>query len=120
MIPEKTNSMGINIAITIFVFIVLYLGYNSITDKTSQDGTVSGEPQSATQQMVSASSQEVTQTFDELKNLNRSIVNSAALLDLPAFDQLQDNSVQVSPEPIGRDNPFAQTDWKARLGASSR
>lgn len=120
MIPEKTNSMGVNIAITIFVFLVLYLGYNSITGNPSQDGSASGEPQSATQQMVSASSQEVTQTFDELKNLNRSIVNSAALLDLPAFDQLQDNSVQVSPEPIGRDNPFAQTDWKTRLGASSR
>ena len=120
MIPEKTNSMGVNIAISIFVFLLLYIGYNSISGNTSADGTVPPEMQSATQQMVSASSQEVTQTFDELKNLNRSIVNSAALLNLPAFDQLQDNTVQVTPEPVGRDNPFAQTDWKTRLSASAR
>lgn len=120
MIPEKTNSMGVNIAISIFVFLVLYLGYNSITGNNSQDDGVLGEPQSTTQEMVSASSQEVTQTFNELKNLNRSIVNSVALLNLPAFVQLKDNSVQVSPEPTGRENPFAQTDWKTRFDAGSR
>ncbi len=99
------------------VLAVLYIGYLSFKkddklEKSSQEATIDLGAQAI------LTSQQVNQTLKEFDNLKRSIVNSIAVFSLPDFQELKDFSIEVFPEPVGRENPFSQTSWKAQIDAT--
>lgn len=55
---------------------------------------------------------EIERTLRELGDLERSIKSSKDIFDIPVFKGLEDFSVQVPTENIGRENPFTRTTWK--------
>ena len=118
MKSESTKTLMINLAIGVLVVSILYVGYSSL----KKDGKINqpvNSPSSEFQEQALLTSQQVARTYNEFDNLKRSVVNSVAVFSLPAFQELKDHSIEVYPEPIGRANPFSQTDWKARLGPTA-
>lgn len=117
MEPKKSTTLIINIAIGALIVAVLYVGYFSF----KKDGKLEEPSQEATVNLGTQAiltSQQVTQTFKEFDNLKRSVANSIAVFSLPAFQELKDYSIEVFPEPVGRENPFSQTGWKAQMDAT--
>lgn len=91
--PSKTKTYGM-IAIVILAFLLIYFYMSGDTPTT---GTLTPGSSYGT---VGAS---------ELGLLNqvRSLKIDSALFTDPVFVSLQDYSVAITPEPVGRPNPFA-------------
>lgn len=58
---------------------------------------------------------EIDKTVKDLEGLDSALDSSVAIFSLPAFRSLQDFSVSIPEEPVGRDNPFVPTLWKAQM-----
>lgn len=115
MKSERTKTLMINIAIGALIILIFYIGYSSfkkdaISKESSQE--VAGSLQ-AEQALVT--SQDVSKTFNEFDSLKKSIASSIAVFSYPAFRDLKDFSIEIFPEPVGRENPFGQTSWKAQI-----
>lgn len=90
------------------VLIAAYFAFSS--SKTIIPGIVKSS--TATADKVVTTGAEVADTVQNLKDLNRSVAKFSAVFELPAFASLQDFSVDIVPEAVGRSNPFLPTDWK--------
>ncbi|MCK9345262.1 MAG: hypothetical protein M0P64_04080 [Candidatus Pacebacteria bacterium] len=62
---------------------------------------------------------EIDFTVRDLSNLARAVESSNVIFDLPAFKTLQDFTVPIRGESVGRTNPFLPTAWKEKLNALS-
>lgn len=113
MQKEQTKKILIDVVTGIIVVAVLYFGYNTFFKKDTVSQSIAASPAEAADQVVLVGSQ-IANTARSLKELRSSVEKTSAVFSMPAFASLQDFSVEVSPEPIGRANPFVPTDWKLR------
>lgn len=60
---------------------------------------------------------EIDRTVRNLKDLEHAVASSKLIFDLPAFQNLQDFSVAIPEESLGRTNPFVPTAWKLKMKA---
>lgn len=118
MQQEQIKKIIVNgLAILVIVGVVV-TGYRSFTGSkteniTTPEVSVVGQVADETR-LIGA---EIDRTVRELRGLGSALESSVAIFDLPAFTNLQDFSVSISEEPVGRDNPFVPTTWKARMKA---
>lgn len=109
MQKEQIKTLLVNIAIIAVVVGVavagyfVFKGYETGVDLGSQDTTA---------QSTATMGAEITRTVETLRELSTSVKFSAMIFSRPVFQSLTNFSVGVSPEPIGRENPFTPTLWK--------
>lgn len=118
MQQEQIKKIIINgLAILVIVGVVV-TGYQSFTGGNTEN--IAPSDTSAVGQVAEETrliGAEIDRTVSELRGLGSALESSVAIFDLPAFTNLQDFSVSISEEPVGRDNPFVPTLWKARMKA---
>lgn len=118
MQQEQIKKIIINgLAILVIVGVVV-TGYRSFT--RGNTGSITPSDPSAVGQVAEETrliGAEIDRTVSELRGLGSALESSVAIFDLPAFTNLQDFSASISEEPVGRDNPFVPTLWKARMKA---
>ncbi|MEK7552311.1 MAG: hypothetical protein AAB534_02750 [Patescibacteria group bacterium] len=96
---EQLKKNKIALIILIVLIVVFWLYKSSGTEVEPLITALQGSPSS---QILGA---ELLVELQRLKSLNQLDVN---FFDNRTFDSLKDISVVVSPQPIGRDNPFIQ------------
>lgn len=104
-----------NIGTAVVVLGVIGAGYWFFVRKEApapEAGVIVGALSNAAS--VAEAGAEITSTLKELEGLKRAVASSTAFFSEPAFRNLNDISVAVSPEPVGRDNPFELTGWKIK------
>lgn len=107
---DNKKKLVTNLTITALVLVLLSVGVVSL--KKNKETIVEGsaiKENNLEKNSVSASTQQISRIFVDLNNLNKSIVNSVAILNLPIFTELKDYSVDIVPEPVGKIDPFAQS-----------
>lgn len=113
MTPQ-VKTLVMNIATGALILGILVIGYfvfvNKKTDTATPEATT---PAMGVAQTVAVSS-DIARTKTELSELRKTVADSVKVFSSPEFRSLQDFSVQVPEEPIGRDNPFIPTDWKIK------
>lgn len=113
--PVKTLIM--NIVTGVLVLGALAIGYFVfIKKKTETVAPEAAAPALGVAQTVAVSS-EISRTKTELSELKKSVAASVEVFSSREFRSLQDFSIQVPEEPIGRENPFVPTDWKLKMKA---
>lgn len=60
---------------------------------------------------------EIDYTVRDLKDLARAVASSTVIFDLPEFQNLENFSIDIPAETVGRDNPFVPTVWKLKMRA---
>lgn len=116
---EQTKNILVNILTAAIVLGVLVAGYIVFTKKDSA-GTSSTQPAPSIAKIAEETSSigvEIDATVRDLKDLSRAVASSTVIFDLPAFKNLQDFTVTISTEAIGRPNPFIVPDWKIKMKA---
>lgn len=119
MNPE-TKSFVMNITTGVLVVALLGTGY-FVFLKTGTTPAPSATPSSSVAlvaQQTSSIGADIENTVQSLKNLSQAVENATVIFDLPSFKNLQDFSVPVPTDTIGRDNPFVPSDWKIKLKAA--
>lgn len=111
MQKEQIKKILIDLITASVVVAVLVIGYYVFFKKNTVSQVVVGSSTEVADQVVLVGSQ-IANTARSLRDLRSSVEKTSAVLSTPAFTSLQDFSVEVSPEPIGRANPFLPTDWK--------
>lgn len=116
MQQEQIKKIIVNGLAVLVIVGVVVTGYRSFTggkteDTTTPDMSVVGQVAEETR-LIGA---EIDRTVSELRGLDNALESSVAIFDLPAFTNLQDFSVPISGEPVGRDNPFVPTLWKLQM-----
>ncbi len=117
MNPQKTKIPVKNIAIgsvLIGVLIITYFVFKKVTQvNTSSDGAVVVDSVQ-TADVVEA---KVIRTVRELNDLKSAVEINAAVFSSTAFRVLEDFSVVVPTELVGRENPFVITEWRIKIKA---
>lgn len=113
----SVKKLTMNIATGVLVLGAVTLGYFFfIKNKTETVAPEAAAPALGIAQTVAISSN-ISRTKTELGNLKKTVDSSVKVFTSVEFKSLQDFSVQVPEEPIGRDNPFTLTDWKIKMNA---
>lgn len=113
MQKEQTKKILMDVITGIIIVAVLVIGYYVFVKKDTTSQGIIESPTAAADQVVLVGSQ-IANTVRSLKDLRSSVEKTSAVFSMPAFASLQDFSVEVLSEPIGRANPFVPTDWKLR------
>ncbi len=111
MEQQKTKKMitdALTIAVVIGVFITGYYVFKGAD--VTESGIVTQKTEIADQ--VVQAGVEVDTTIRNLKNLQSSVVASSVVFAAPSFMSLQDLSTKITPEKVGRPDPFVPTSWK--------
>lgn len=118
MSQEQIKNLLVNIATGAIVVGIIFAGY--LVFKSKQPVVVSDvvnvSPATNAAETVVIGT-EIARTVRGLQDLKSSVESSATVFNMPAFKNLQDFSVAVMPEAIGRIDPFVPTDWKIRSKA---
>lgn len=113
----SVKKLTMNIATGVLVLGAVTLGYFFfIKNKTVTVAPEAAAPALGIAQTVAISSN-ISRTKTELGNLKKTVDSSVKVFTSVEFRSLQDFSMQVPEEPIGRDNPFTLTDWKIKMNA---
>lgn len=113
MKEDQSKSPVMNIVTGIVVVGLLVAGYFILFKKDT--ATISPTSVALVAQKTSSLGVDIDSTIQSLKNLSRAVENATIIFDLPAFRNLQDFSVPVTTDGIGRINPFTPADWKIKL-----
>ncbi|OHA84421.1 MAG: hypothetical protein A2937_01655 [Candidatus Yonathbacteria bacterium RIFCSPLOWO2_01_FULL_47_33b] len=114
MTPQ-TKKMMMNVATGALVLGVIAGGYFAFVGK-KMDTTTSGATVSTPGiAQTIAISTDISRTKTELSELKKAVAASVEVFTSTEFRSLQDFTVQVYEEPVGRDNPFMITDWKTKM-----
>ena len=113
MQKEQTKKILMDVITGIIIVAVLVIGYYVFVKKDTTSQGIIESTTAAADQVVLVGSQ-IANTVRSLKDLRSSVEKTSAVFIMPAFASLQDFSVEVLSEPIGRANPFVPTDWKLR------
>lgn len=117
MQQEQIKTLLVNILTFAIVIGVLVAGYIVFTKKdTSTTGSVTSVAKIAEE--TASIGAEIDSTVKDLRDLSRAVASSTIIFDLPEFQNLENFSVTIQPEPIGRMNPFVPTVWKLKMKAS--
>jgi len=119
MQQDKSKTLLVNILTAVVVVGVAGAAYFVFT-KTDATVVGTGAPISS----VAAVAEETTligsqidYTVRELRDLERAVASSTVIFGLSSFRNLQDFSVAIPSENLGRVNPFVPTPWKIKLNA---
>lgn len=119
MQQEQIKSLLVNIMTAVVVIGVLVAGYFVFIKKdtaiTSSVTSITSVARIAEE--TASIGAEIDYTVKDLKDLTRAVASSTVIFDLPEFQKLQDFSVTVPAETVGRDNPFIPTAWKLKMKA---
>lgn len=114
MQKEKTKSILVNILTVVVLGGVLVVGYfvfvkkdTAFTDKIASIAKIA--------QDTASIGAEIDYTVRDLGDLERAVSGSRLIFDLPAFKSLQDFTVAIPSEAVGRPNPFVITAWKLKM-----
>ena len=110
MEKEQLKTLLVNVLVIIGVVTAFSVGYFFFANKTTPDLGLQSSSKAA--QSTATIGEEITRTVEVLQALDKSVKNSAAIFHLPAFENLEDFSVEVPHETVWRDNPFLPTQWK--------
>lgn len=114
MQKEQIKAILVNITTAGIVVSLLVAGYVVFFKKESTLGSSPEVIVSTTEEAATLRAR-VDRTVSDLTGLEHAVANSAVIFDLPSFKNLEDFSVMVPPEPVGRPNPFIPTDWKLKI-----
>ncbi|MGB2580344.1 MAG: hypothetical protein WBC83_01485 [Minisyncoccia bacterium] len=118
MQQEQIKKIIINGLAVLVILGVVVTGYRSFTGGSTEDiATYDISIVSQVAEETRLIGAEIARTVGELRGLDSALESSVSIFDLPAFRSLQDFSVTISEEPVGRDNPFVPTLWKAQMKA---
>lgn len=113
MQKEQIKTLLINTVITVAVIGAIYFAYITFVPKTDTTGSTNAQGLVQSSQNTATIGTEIAGIVSVLKDLDRSVNDSTMIFSLPAFKSLVDYSISVQPEPVGRENPFVPTVWKA-------
>ena len=120
MQQDKIKSLLVNILTAGVIVGVVVVGYIVFTKSDVVPTVGSSAPSTSVAfvaQETAAIGTEIDTTVRDLGELESAVASAAVIFDLPAFKNLEDFSVTVSPENIGRTNPFIPTAWKIKMNA---
>lgn len=117
MKSQQTKKLAINIATLAVIIVVIGAGYlafkkDALPEVVQQAAVVDTAAQTTTIMGI-----EVSRTVRGLNDLNSSVASAATILSTPSFRRFKDFSRTVPAEPVGRENPFSATEWKAKINA---
>jgi len=114
MKKEQINNILINIATVAIGLGVLIFGYFSFVskDKVVTDSVAIVAEIAENTTSVGADIDNTVRTLDDL---SRAVALSTVLFELPSFKSLQNFTVQVLSEKVGRENPFVPAEWKLKM-----
>lgn len=98
------------ISLTI-VFLVTGVAWYTLSGSSSDNAVLTSETESA----VPADAQDLVNSLIAL----RAVSLDGEIFTNPAFQVLRDFTTPITPEPVGRPNPFAPLGFDAPTGASS-
>lgn len=113
---EQKKSLTVNIITGALVVGVMVVGYFMFTNQvqspiSTNQPTLVGKIASETVLIGS----DIESTVKDLENLKRAVEGATIIFSTPAFQNLQDYSVAIPPQPVGRPNPFVLTSWKQKI-----
>ena len=116
MKKDQINKILINIVTVGLGLGVIVFGYFSFISK---DSVVKDSVAVVADIAVQTTSigADIDNTVRVLNDLSRAVALSTAIFELPTFKSLQNFTVPVSAEPVGRLNPFVPTEWKLKMRA---
>lgn len=111
MQKEQSKKLIMDILTGLVIAGVLVVGYFAFrkTNVAVSDVVVSSTE--TADQVISAGAQ-VSETIKNLQDLKNAVQKSSAVFATPAFTSLQDFTVEIPSEAVGRTNPFIPTAWK--------
>lgn len=110
MQPE-TKSLIMNIVTGALVLIVVIVGYFVFVRNKEVVSEIVA-PSEVTDETIMVGT-EINKTFKDLDELKVAVEHTREMLDLPEFKTLNDFSVAIPVEKVGRVNPFIPASWKA-------
>ena len=116
---KQTKTLLVNTitaAVVVGVFVAGYFVFvKEDTDPTTKEIVVARIAEETTS--IGA---EIDYTVRILEDLDIAVASSRIIFDLPAFRNLQNFTVEIPAEAIGRVNPFVPTDWKLKMKAQEK
>lgn len=113
MKQEQTKTLLVNIFTGVVVIGVFVAGYIVFIKKDSTESGVKTVSRIAEQ--TSTVGAEIDNTMKDLRELSDAVARSNVFFGLPEFTNLENFSVKVPSEKIGRKNPFLPTPWKIKI-----
>lgn len=95
----------------ISVFVVGYLVFKP----KSQIASPVVDPAVAIAARTEAIGADIGRAVAGMKELTQAVNDSLSIFDEPIFQKLEDFSLTLTPETVGRDNPFEQAAWKRKI-----
>lgn len=114
MQKEQIKALIVNIFTGVVVVGVFVAGYFVFFKKDSEIVTPTISVARVAEQTAFISV-EIDATVNDLRELSNAVAKSKVFFDLPAFSNLENFSVTVPKEEIGRENPFLPTAWKLKM-----
>ncbi len=116
MQKEQIKTLVVNITTGAVIVGVIIVGYFAFTKKDtiviSSDASVASVAEKTAFIGV-----EIESSIFDLKELSGAIARSKIFFDLPEFKNLENFSVVVPSQTVGRDNPFVPAEWKVKMNA---
>ena len=116
MQQEQIKALIVNIftgAVVVGVFVV---GYFVFFKKDNEIVTSVASVARIAEQTASIGV-EIDATVKDLRELSDAVSRSKVFFEMPTFSSLENFSVAVPREEIGRENPFVPTAWKLKMKA---
>jgi len=115
MKQEQIKKILINVAtglVVVGVFVAGYFVFRGDQEVVvpSSETVMTATVDSAAETVIIGA--EIARMVKGLQALKSSVEESATVFRMPAFKNLEDFSVTVNPEPVGRTDPFVLPDWK--------
>ncbi|OIP65287.1 MAG: hypothetical protein COV32_02590 [Candidatus Yonathbacteria bacterium CG10_big_fil_rev_8_21_14_0_10_43_136] len=116
MQQEQTKSLIVNIFTGAVIAGVFVAGYFVLFKKDTEIVT-SVQSVARIAEQTAFIGVEIDATVKDLTDLSDAISRSKVFFDMPAFSNLENFSVSIPEEVVGRDNPFVQPEWKVKMKA---
>jgi hypothetical protein len=116
MQQDQIKTLIVNILTVAIVVGAVVVGYFVFT---KQAAPVGGDTTSVAQIAAETASigAEIDNTVRDLQDLKNAVESSRIVFELPEFKNLENFSVSIPSESIGRVNPFVPTAWKLKMKA---
>lgn len=116
MQQEQIKALLVNIFTGAVILGVIVAGYLVFVKK---DTTIINSVTSVAKiaEQTTSIGMEIDATVRDLKDLSDAVAKSKVIFDLPAFQNLENFSVTIPKETVGRINPFVPTAWKLKMKA---
>ena len=111
MQKEQSKKLFMDILTGLVIAGVFVVGYFAFRKSDVAVSDIVAPATETADQVLSAGAQ-VSETIKNLKDLKSSVEKSSAVFATPAFTSLQDFTVEIPAEAVGRANPFIPTAWK--------